>query len=132
MNLNQYQELASRTLPEETKQHFFVRAETLNSVGKASRNTDLLHAALGLTSEVGELADPIKKAMFYGKPLDTENIREEAGDLLWYIAGPLCRALGCTLEDLAAANVAKLRLRYPERYSDAAAVARADKANNSA
>jgi len=59
--------------------------------------------------------------------VDTENIKEEAGDLLWYLAGPLCRALGCTLEELASANVAKLKARYPDAYSDQHAIARADK-----
>ncbi len=66
--------------------------------------------------------------MFYGKPLDENNLKEEAGDILWYIAGPLCRALGCTLDEIAQINVNKLRARYPEKYTDAAALARADKA----
>ncbi len=146
MKLNEYQQLASRTLPGQSENHFFgfdypnvpngFKRPTVEIVSLSDleahtkqhgKNTDLIHAALGLTTEVGELADPIKKAMFYGKPLDEANIKEEAGDLLWYLAGPLCRALGCTLEELAAANIAKLRARYPDTYSDQHAIARADK-----
>ena len=126
MDLNTYQSLAARTLPMPGSNHFF--PENTDYCRTHDDNIDLLHAVLGLSSEVGELCDPVKKAMMYGKPLDEANIREEAGDLLWYIAGPLCRALGCTLEELAAENVAKLTKRYPERYTNAAAIKRADKA----
>lgn len=133
MELNKYQEQASRTLPKPGANHFFAppfhydKATQVVCAQEYHRHVDLLHALMGLTSEVGELADPIKKAMMYGKPLDVENIKEEAGDLLWYIAGPLCAALGCTLEELAAANADKLKKRYPEKYTDQAAIARADK-----
>lgn len=125
LTLNELQELASRTLPGVGVNHFF--NFPCGGLPQGYRDIDLIHAAFGLAGEVGELIDPIKKSMFYGKPLDVENLREEAGDLLWYIAGPLCRALGCTLEDLAQENVAKLRKRYPDRYTDAAAIVRADK-----
>jgi NTP pyrophosphatase (non-canonical NTP hydrolase) len=136
--LNEFQQLASRTLPAPTAQHFFQHPTPLGAQVhpgsmaemqeyQHAKAIDLIHAVFGIAGEAGELCDPVKKAMFYGKPLDEANIREEAGDLLWYIAAPLCRALGCTLEELAAANVAKLRQRYPEIYTDAAAIARADK-----
>lgn len=137
LTLNELQELASRTLPTEGVNHYFKppfgfnatfpTAEERARIDVHARNVDLIHAAFGLAGEVGELIDPVKKAMFYGKPLDVENLREEAGDLLWYIAGPLCRALGCTLEELARENVAKLQKRYPEKYTDEAAIVRADK-----
>lgn len=128
LTLVQFQNLASRTLPISGEQKFFSpKSANPDTFPAYDRNVDLIHACFGITGEAGELLDPVKKAMFYGKPLDIQNIREEAGDLLWYIAGPLCRALGCTLEDLARENVAKLRARYPEKYTDEAAVARADK-----
>ena len=133
MTLVQYQELAQRTLPVRGRNHFFDApspdaGDTV--IDSFTRNIDLLHASLKLPSEVGEMLDPIARAMFYGKALGTEqidNIKEEAGDLLWYIASPLCRALGCTIEELARANIAKLQKRYPDTYSDQAALARADK-----
>lgn len=136
LTLNELQKLCCRTLPNAGFQHWFKPKNILSGVsgqkfimeqGRFDTQIDLLHALLGLSGEVGELVDPVKKSMFYGKPLDVENIKEEAGDILWYIAGPLCSALGCTLEDLARANVAKLRKRYPEKYTDQAAIDRADK-----
>ena len=131
--LADYQAAAQRTLPIRGKQNFFIEPISLGNTSvteytsRSQQSVDLLHAALGLCTEAGELADPIKKAMFYGKPLDIQNLKEEAGDLLWYIAAPLCRALNCTLEELAQANADKLRRRYPEKFTEAAAIARADK-----
>ena len=134
LTLNEYQTLANRTLAAPGAQHWFrgpFRYEEGGQLVHISESfphrVDLMHAVLGLSGEVGELIDPVKKAMFYGKPLDVENVKEEAGDLLWYIAGPLCRALNCSFEELAMRNAAKLKKRYPEKYTDAAAIHRADK-----
>ena len=134
MTLRQFQDAACRTINPPGTNHFFhvpvsqIDGDvTPEDQAAFNQRQDLIHAILGLGGEVGELMDPVKKSMFYGKPLDVENIREEAGDLLWYIAGPLCRALNCTLEDLARQNVAKLKRRYPEKYTDQAAIDRADK-----
>lgn len=126
MQLNELQALASRTLPDPGRNHWFSGHVFTNSPHTHEVKIDLMHACLGMSGEAAEVSEHIKKAMYYGKPLDLLKIKEEAGDLLWYIAGPLCRALGCTLEEIAAANVDKLRKRYPEKYSDEAAVARVD------
>ena len=48
--------------------------------------TDLDHCALGLVTEVAEIVDQYKKHWFYNKPLDMVNIKEEIGDILWYLA----------------------------------------------
>lgn len=44
----------------------------------------LMHAELGLVTEVGELADNIKKHVVYGKPFDAVNLMEEVADAFWY------------------------------------------------
>lgn len=85
-----------------------------------------LHMAVGISGEAGELLDAIKKAVIYRKPLDIANVREECGDLLFYIAGML-DSIGATLDDVAAENVAKLSIRYGKSYSNQAAIKRADK-----
>lgn len=86
-----------------------------------------VHAALGLASETGEFVDTVKKHVIYGKPLDAANLHEELGDLLWYMA-LAANSLGMSLADIAQANINKLRKRYPEKYTDMDALARADKA----
>ena len=87
---------------------------------------DLLHAALGVSGEAGEFLDAVKKSFIYNKPFDKENAKEELGDSLWYIA-LACRTLNVSFEDLMRENIEKLAKRYPEKYTDAHAVARADK-----
>lgn len=87
----------------------------------------LLHAAVGICGEGGELIDAVKKSWVYGKELDRENVKEELGDLLFYIQAA-ANLMHTTMGDLMSQNMAKLRRRYPDGYSDAAAIARADKA----
>lgn len=87
----------------------------------------LLHMAVGVSGEAGELLDAVKKVTIYGKPVDRENVVEELGDLEFYMEG-LRQGLGITREETLQANVAKLGARYAAgKYSDKAAIARADK-----
>ena len=46
---------------------------------------------------------------------DKEKIKEELGDVLWYIAS-MCHCLGMDLKDVAAKNVEKLMIRYPNGF----------------
>lgn len=87
----------------------------------------MVHASMGVSGEAGELIDAIKKAWIYGKPLDRENVLEEAGDLMFYLQALLTEC-GFTLDQAMEYNVAKLAKRYPKGYTDAAAIERADKA----
>jgi NTP pyrophosphatase (non-canonical NTP hydrolase) len=43
------------------------------------------HALLGVITECGELADAWKRHTIYERPLDTVNVREELGDLRFYL-----------------------------------------------
>lgn len=83
----------------------------------------LLHAGLGLCTEAGEFLDALKKHLFYGKPLDEVNLKEELGDLLWYMAIAM-NALGTDFNLEMDRVIAKLRTRYPEKFSDEAALVR--------
>lgn len=82
-----------------------------------------LHAIMGLTTEVGELTDVWKRRIFYGREIDVVNAREEIGDVLWYLA-ILCDCVGTTIPEEQARNIAKLRARYPERFTDDKALSR--------
>lgn len=74
-----------------------------------------LNAALGLAGEAGEVAELIKKARFHGLAYDVEMIKEELGDILWYV-NQMAYAHGLTLSEVAQTNVAKLRARYPNGF----------------
>jgi NTP pyrophosphatase (non-canonical NTP hydrolase) len=64
--------------------------------------------------------------LIYGKKLDVANVKEEIGDIMWYIA-LLCRTLEFDLDEILEENIAKLQKRYPEKYTDHHAVTRLDK-----
>lgn len=91
---------------------------------------ELMHAAAGISGEAGEIIDAVKKIWAYRKPITPEfreNMKEELGDILWY-----CQLMmnlnGFTFPEVIKANIEKLKKRYPgDIYSDAAALARADK-----
>jgi NTP pyrophosphatase (non-canonical NTP hydrolase) len=83
---------------------------------------DLIHASMGLVTEAGEFQDMLKKHLYYGRELDTVNLREEIGDLLWYCAIAL-QALGTDFQEVMQTNIDKLKARYPEKFTE-------DSANN--
>lgn len=85
-------------------------------LGARSQIIDLEHAVYGACSEVGELADQLKRHKFYGKPLDLLNLKEECGDVLWYLS-LLSDAAGFTLMEAMEANVRKLELRRATKNS---------------
>ena len=120
MNPNEYQTLASRTEPGYESN---VRS-TLKLANET--NLELTHASFGIMSEAGEFADALKKHIIYDKPLDVTNLKEELGDLLWYIA-LAHSALGINMEDTMQANIAKLKVRYPGKFTTGHASERLDK-----
>ena len=91
------------------------------------QSCNLIHAAMGVSGEAGELLDAIKKAAIYRKPINRENVVEELGDLEFYMEA-LRSELRITREETLKANITKLAVRYAEfKYSDQAAIDRADK-----
>jgi len=87
----------------------------------------LIHMAIGVSGEAGELLDAVKKVVIYRKPIDRENVVEELGDLEFYMEG-LRQQLNITRDETLLANQAKLAKRYEGlKYSDQSAISRADK-----
>lgn len=50
-----------------------------------TKELDIDHCLLGISSELGEIESAIKKQVGYRNELDLVNIKEEIGDLLFYI-----------------------------------------------
>lgn len=98
--------------------------KTAKDMGSFREN--LIHAALGLASDSGEFVDAVKKHCIYGKELDRANCIEELGDILWFVA-LACNTLKVDMLDVMDSNIRKLNKRYPGKYTDQAAIARADK-----
>lgn len=94
------------------------------SFDKPRSNLSLLHAIMGMQSELGEIADIIRRRVFYGVPLSVPTLLEEMGDFLYYwdiFAHQLREETCCaslndiTVRDL---NRQKLALRYPDGYDN--------------
>ena len=74
MKADKYQEQASRTLIDMPHRRF------------SDEEIMLAWIALGLSGEVGELADYIKKGVFHDHGIAQSKVKEELGDILWYVA----------------------------------------------
>lgn len=94
---------------------------TLNDYQKAAlitarkdKHNEFFHLVLGLVGESGEIAEKVKKLVRDHNSdldkLDHEDMKKELGDVLWY-AAVLADFLDLELDDVAEANVAKLRDR---------------------
>lgn len=99
MNGNQYQMLARRTIN-----------KNLNG------NQMKLHALHGMVGEIGEIHSIYQKE-YQGHTVDSDHLRKEVGDLLWFIA-EYCTAWGWNLDDIMQLNIDKLRSRFPEGFSE--------------
>lgn len=86
----------------------------------------LIHLILGIEGEAGELLDPIKKHVIYGKDLDMDNIVEEMGDLEFFLEG-LRSHLSLDRDEIIKKNQDKLNKRYASKYTDKEAIERNDK-----
>ncbi|HET7012339.1 MAG TPA: MazG nucleotide pyrophosphohydrolase domain-containing protein [Streptosporangiaceae bacterium] len=75
---------------------------------------------LGLASETGSILNVYKKYLRDGISLDAnrEFLREELGDLLWYVAA-VATACSLDLEDIVQANLARTRDRYRGQLPEA-------------
>lgn len=106
MTLDEYEKAAARTLNP--------------GLSEAER---LMDAAAGLAEESGEILGLVRKHAFQSRELQRDELVIELGDALWCLA-MTAKSAGLTLDQVAAANVAKLRARYPDGYIDGAKRAR--------
>ena len=87
-------------------------------------NERLVHAALGIITEGIEILEEVVNAARLGRQVDLANLQEEGGDVLWYVA-LLADATGAgSLENLEELVIAKLAKRYPEKFTEEAALNR--------
>lgn len=98
MTINEYQQAALRTAPEDL-----------------GFTNGLLNGLMGLNGEAGEAIDLLKKHLFQGHKLDTYHMAKELGDVAWYLA-VTAYTLGYPLEEIFQMNVDKLRERYPDGF----------------
>lgn len=106
MTINEYQELAMRTLNP-----------------ALSRKDVLINGVMGLCGEAGEAIDIVKKHLAQGHELDRDSLIKELGDVAWYLA-ETAYALDVSLEDVMKMNIEKLAARYPLGFDQERSVSR--------
>lgn len=114
LTLDQYQEMAVTTSG--ASKYANLKTLPLSTAG-------LIVGAMGLAGEAGEVVDLLKKSIGHGHELDPVRIALELGDVLWYVA-EIANHLDVKLSDVAEANLAKLRSRYPGGFSPQASINR--------
>lgn len=122
MNANKYQKLAMRTNDGKASDRLIGKMQEYD-MKFANDHSDndcvdiggIFNACLGMSGEVGEFNDMIKKWVFHEKNLDMEHAKKEAGDILWYVV-MLCESFGWNMEEIMQMNVDKLKARYPEEF----------------
>lgn len=108
MDTLKYQTEAARTICDQKKAR--ARLVPLEIV-------QLLHSIIGLMGEIGELATALENHVWYGKPFDRVDFKEEFGDLAWYLAEGTT-ALDYPLDHVLRSNSEKLRARFPEKFEE--------------
>lgn len=77
---------------------------------------DYIHGVFGLATEAGELLEGLREVT-RGKSLDLVNVKEEVGDAKWYMA-ILARVARFMWGEDERTNIAKLRARFPDRFTE--------------
>ncbi len=85
--------------------------QAYNLISEEGKKDMITNGVLGLAGECGECCDIVKKYKYQGHDLNKEHLKDELGDVLWYLA-ETASGLGITLEEVAQYNLDKLHKRY--------------------
>jgi NTP pyrophosphatase (non-canonical NTP hydrolase) len=112
--LKNYQKFVDEVTSEPSKS----TQKFLDAVSEADRKnlnvSRILTAGIGLSGEVGEFNEIIKKILFQGSNVDQDTIihlKKELGDVIWYVT-QACIALDTDLEQIIKLNTDKLNSRF--------------------
>jgi NTP pyrophosphatase (non-canonical NTP hydrolase) len=83
----------------------------IEAVSTLGPDRNPLMIALGVGGEAGEVMEIIKKGNRPGNTVDVVHLKEEIGDVLWYLA-VLADYYDLDLDEIAMENIDKLRERY--------------------
>jgi NTP pyrophosphatase (non-canonical NTP hydrolase) len=86
----------------------------IDEIAKCPLRSQLLHYTIGVITEANEMVVALAKAS--KGELDIVNMAEEIGDVNWYNS-LICERLGVNMGEVLARNNAKLKARYPEKFT---------------
>lgn len=87
------------------------------------QRSELQNYINGMVKSVGTIADIAKKSIMYGKELDEYNMKDQLQKIDYYISRSL-RLFGQTSAGARESNIEKLKARYGEKFTEAAALER--------
>jgi NTP pyrophosphatase (non-canonical NTP hydrolase) len=129
LDFDKYQELAMRTAGVSEGRD----AQSMGGLGLGGEASELFELFLESTESflkaarlavlAGKTVDYLKKVVHHGHPLDKEKVKKELGDVLWYVA-LVANACGLSMNEIAEANIEKLKKRFPEGFSHAGSINR--------
>lgn len=106
MKINEYQDLAMKTLNNDL-----------------NKKDILINGVMGLCGESGESIDIVKKHLAQNHELDREHLIDELGDIAWYLA-ETAYSLDIELEEVLVRNINKLKKRYPNGFDSVKSINR--------
>jgi len=77
-----------------------------------------------LAETIGEFVSLVKKSFAYGAPLDSNRLRFLLSTMIVRIEAIAEAKSDRTLDEVLAGNIAKLQARYPDKFTEAAAITR--------
>lgn len=120
MELNEYQRRAMTTCMPSSENFSYMLLNLVGEVGefasKIAKGIRKGHCSIGLEPKIAEEYDTTDETIanelwqFYGIDERTEELKKEAGDILWQLSG-LCSVMGWSLNDIAQMNLDKLAAR---------------------
>lgn len=96
---------------------------TINPNAFNARTLRLVHAVVGLHTEMAEITEALLAHLQTGESLDWVNMIEECGDLFWYMA-IYADVMGTGFGDIKERNNAKLKARFPDKFTEDRAINR--------
>lgn len=104
----------SLTFAEQCVRNNDIQIHALHSDPQAGMR--LLHGIIGIATEAGEMLEALRQGVG-GGVFDLTNVAEEVGDNQWYAAAIL-RTLKTNFESVQRTNIAKLRARFPNKFTE--------------
>ena len=120
MELNEYQKKAMTTCMPSSENFSYMLLNLVGEVGefasKVAKGIRKGHCSIGLEPKFAEEYDTTDETIanelwqFCGTEERTEELKKEAGDVLWQLSG-LCSVMGWSLNEIAQMNLDKLAAR---------------------
>jgi len=85
--------------------------------------SDLHQLITKMAIQIGKITEIIKAATYLGKPINCKEL-STAFDKLVFAISYLCKTINVSLEAVLKKNIDKLRIRYPEKFTEEKALNR--------